>query len=207
MRAGVQAEASPTPPASSPAGEPAPFPSLTREQEQRLARMLKAHFGSVWRVGRRLGLSNGQAEEIAQEVYALAARRLDDIGTEHERAYLLGVAVRLAGNARRRMYVRLEGHASDSCDALAIDPMPLAEQSLARKQECAALDRVLQTMSPLLSEVLILYEIEELTLPEIAEALQIPGGTAASRLRRARDEFLRRARHLELDEVYTKEQS
>jgi RNA polymerase sigma-70 factor (ECF subfamily) len=180
---------------------------LTREQQQRLARMLKAHFASVWRVGRRMGLSNGQAEEIAQEAYALAARRLDDIGTEQERAYLLGVAVRLAGNARRRMHVRLEGQASDSCNALAIDPLPLAEQALVRKQECAALDGVLQTMSPLLSEVLILYEIEELTLPEIADALQIPLGTAASRLRRARDEFLRRAQHLDVGEVYAKEQS
>jgi RNA polymerase sigma-70 factor (ECF subfamily) len=169
--------------------------------------MLKAHFGSVWRVGRRLGLSNGQAEEIAQEAYVVAARRLDEISIEHERAYLLAVAVRMAGNARRRMHLRWEGHASDSCDALAIDPMPLAEQALARKQECAALDHLLQTMSPLLSEVLILYEIEELTLPEIAEVLQIPGGTAASRLRRARDEFLRRARHLELDGSQAKEQS
>lgn len=47
-----------------------------------------------------------------------------------------------------------------------------------------------------LREVLALYEIEELTLPEIAAALEIPEGTAASRLRRARTEFSRKARQL-----------
>ena len=47
-------------------------------------------------------------------------------------------------------------------------------------------------MSDVLREVLTLYEIEELNLSEIAEVLDIAEGTAASRLRRAREEFSRK---------------
>jgi hypothetical protein len=53
--------------------EPQEFPLLTAEQERRLAWMFDTHFDSVWRAGRRMGLLDAQAEENAQEVFALAA--------------------------------------------------------------------------------------------------------------------------------------
>ena len=167
----------------------ADFPSLTAEQEHRLAWMLNAHFASVWRAGRRVGLPNAQAEENAQEAFAIAARKLDRIAQGRERAFLLGVAVRLAANARRRLAMRMEQVALDPLEHEATDGAPLAEELLARKQQRALLDRILQSMSDVLREVLMLYEIEDLSLPEIAEALEIPEGTAASRLRRARQDF------------------
>jgi RNA polymerase sigma-70 factor (ECF subfamily) len=40
-----------------------------------------------------------------------------------------------------------------------------------------------------LRAVFVLYELEQLTSAEIAELLQIPPGTVASRLRRARESF------------------
>jgi RNA polymerase sigma-70 factor (ECF subfamily) len=40
-----------------------------------------------------------------------------------------------------------------------------------------------------LLEVFVLFEIEGLPTPEIAKMINIPVGTAASRLRRAREEF------------------
>jgi RNA polymerase sigma-70 factor (ECF subfamily) len=45
-----------------------------------------------------------------------------------------------------------------------------------------------------LRTVFILYEVEEMTMAEIATVLQIPPGTVASRLRRAREDFLARVR-------------
>jgi RNA polymerase sigma-70 factor (ECF subfamily) len=71
----------------------------------------------------------------------------------------------------------------------AVDERPHAESILQRRQQCELFDRALGAMPGILSEVFLLYEIEELTLSEIAVALQIPVGTAASRLRRAREEF------------------
>jgi RNA polymerase sigma-70 factor (ECF subfamily) len=102
---------------------------------------------------------------------------------------LLGTALRLASNARRRLAHRLE--LSDGDDSLrkAVDDRPHADSILQHKQQCDLVDRVLEAMAGILSEVFMLYELEELTLSEIAVVLEIPAGTAASRLRRAREEF------------------
>jgi RNA polymerase sigma-70 factor (ECF subfamily) len=154
--------------------------------------MLTAHFDAVWRAGRRAGLSSPQAEENAQEAFAIGARKLDQIETGRERAFLLGVAVRLANNTRRLLSSQMELVRFDAQDEDTVDAEPLAEELLARKQQRELLDRVLQSLSEPFREVLTLYEIHDLTLAEIATALGIPEGTAASRLRRAREEFTRK---------------
>jgi len=58
------------------------------------------------------------------------------------------------------------------------------------------LDRVLSDMDGDLRTVFVLYEFEELSMAEIADALSIPRGTVASRLRRARGDFRDRVRAL-----------
>ena len=72
-------------------------------------------------------------------------------------------------------------------------PEDLSDQRRARE----LLDRVLDEMHVDLRAVFIAYEFEELTMVEIAEALGLPQGTVASRLRRARAEFQERVRELE----------
>jgi RNA polymerase sigma-70 factor (ECF subfamily) len=56
---------------------------------------------------------------------------------------------------------------------------------------------VLSKVDPDLVEVFVLYELEELTSPEIAELLGIPLGSVASRLRRAREQFRSAAERVE----------
>jgi RNA polymerase sigma-70 factor (ECF subfamily) len=51
------------------------------------------------------------------------------------------------------------------------------------------MDRVLESMPIALRSVLVLYEMEEMTMAEIAVMLGIPPGSVASRLRRAREHF------------------
>jgi len=175
------------------------FPALSVAQERRLASMLATHYDSVWRAGRRMGLADAQAEENAQETFALAARKLERIESGCERAFLLGVAVRLAANARRRVAQRLEHVAFNREEHECTDTVPQADELLVQKRQRAVLDQILESMSDTFREVLTLYEIEELTVPEIAIALDIPEGTAASRLRRAREEFSRKVASLSAD--------
>jgi RNA polymerase sigma-70 factor (ECF subfamily) len=51
------------------------------------------------------------------------------------------------------------------------------------------LDELLAAMPPPLRRVLVLAELEQCSVPEIAEYEGIPLGTAASRLRLARERF------------------
>ena len=53
----------------------------------------------------------------------------------------------------------------------------------------AMLDEIIAGMGEELSAVFVLHEIEEVTMAEIASMLEIPAGTVASRLRRAREAF------------------
>ena len=52
-------------------------------------------------------------------------------------------------------------------------------------------------MDESLRVVFVLYEFEEMNMSEIADVLEIPRGTVASRLRRARAEFRERVAALE----------
>jgi RNA polymerase sigma-70 factor (ECF subfamily) len=51
------------------------------------------------------------------------------------------------------------------------------------------LDRVLDEMDLDLRVVFVLYELEEMTMADIASSLELAPGTVASRLRRARADF------------------
>lgn len=177
-------------PGSSPQGTE--FPPLTAAEERRLACMLNSHFESVWRVGRRMGLTQAQAEENAQEAFAVVARKLPSVHAGRERAYLLGVAARLAVNTLRLASQRVDRATTIGTENVSLDGAPLAEDLLAQKQQRALLDQLLQSLSDEFRQVLTLCEVEEMTLPEVAIALEIPLGTAASRLRRAREEFDRK---------------
>ena len=59
------------------------------------------------------------------------------------------------------------------------------------------LDRVLDKMPADLRSVFVLFELEELTVDEVAALLRLPRGTVATRLRRARMVFREQARLLE----------
>jgi RNA polymerase sigma-70 factor (ECF subfamily) len=156
----------------------------------RLESIFNAHHMSVWRALRRRGLSAEAAEDATQETFLLAAERLDDIRPESERSFLIATALRVAQTLGRKtvrweldedMDQRLSAHRD-------------AGDKRADMQLC---DLVLSKVEPDLVEVFVLYELEGLTSPEIAELLQIPLGSVASRLRRAREQFRAAAARIE----------
>ena len=157
------------------------------EESERLARLLAQHFGLVWRSLRRFGIEESAVDDAAQHVFLALAERLPDVEVERERAFLLGVCVRIAANGRRRQARRPET-ASDGLDQHAAHA-PDPEQLLATKQRRQLLDTALDSLPLDQRTVFVLFELEGCSLPEIADMLQIPLGTATSRLRRARHRF------------------
>jgi RNA polymerase sigma-70 factor, ECF subfamily len=154
----------------------------------RVAELLRSHFRDVWRMVRRFGVPENCADDATQEVFIIAARRLADITPGSERPFLLASAVRVAANLRRSLGTRREC-AEDEQATEGVDPRPNAEALLDQKRLRQMLDRVLDGLADDLRVCFVLYELEGLSSPEIAELLRIPVGTVASRLRRAREAF------------------
>lgn len=154
--------------------------------EARLAAIVTDHFEFVWRLLRRNGLTPEDADDATQQVFMTATQKLDRIRPGSERTFLYGTALRVAANARRstrrRGFAQLlpETHPDRGAG-------PEARVELARAW--ALVDTLLAALPGELARVLALAEIEELEVKEIAELERIPVGTAASRLRRARERF------------------
>ena len=141
----------------------------------------------VWRSLRRLGVSDGDVDDASQQVFLVAHRRLAEIAFESERSFLFQTALRVAADWRRAHKRRGEQVGMDLQDLpdASANPEELMDQRRAR----ALLDRVLGGMPMDLRAVFVLFELEELTMMEIATISSIPPGTVASRLRRARQLF------------------
>src|SRR6185437_3582772 len=148
--------------------------------EQRLSAMFNAHFDFIWRSLRRLGVPDGAVDDAAQEVFVVASRRLGAIEHGKERAFLFGTAVRVASDARRSAGRRRDAAGRDEAPE-SIDPAPAADELVDRKRARALLDDIIAALPDDARPVFVLYELEGLTMAEIAAVLAIPAGTVASR--------------------------
>lgn len=140
----------------------------------------------VWRVLRRFGVHPNDMEDAAQLVYLTLSNHLAQVEDGKEASYLGAVSVKIAANVRRKAQRRREDP-SDDLEAVTTAVTP--EALLGHKQLRRELDEALATLSEEQRAVFVLFELEGFSLPEIAQSLDIPLGTATSRLRRARDHF------------------
>lgn len=152
---------------------------------ERLERMFNEHHDFIWRLLRRLGLSSGSADDAAQHVFLVAAERLNDIRPGSERSFLFGTALRIARSQSRNAQRWVLEEDMDFRRSEAGRPEELLDQQRA----IDLMGRILEGMSLELRTVFVLSEIEGMTMPEVAALVEIPVGTAASRLRRAREAF------------------
>ena len=164
------------------------------ERETRLRALVDRYVDFVARVLRNAGTPEAEVDDDVQRTFIAVSNRLDDVRPEAEKSFLLQTALRMAAHARRTLARRREVHDSDA--QLRIQVPIQTEQLLDQKRARELLDEVLETMPPDLRMVFVLYELEELSMVEIASALEIPQGTVASRLRRARADFRERVRGL-----------
>lgn len=149
---------------------------------QRLERLFAEHHLTVWRSLRRRGLGPEEAADATQETFLIAAGRLDDIQQDSERAFLIGTARRVAHTLGRKT---LRWQLDEDMDLRISSARDAGDEHA----DLQLFDIALSKMNPELSEAFVLYEIEGLSSPEIAALLEVPLGSVASRLRRAREQF------------------
>lgn len=153
-----------------------------------LAELLVQHFPKAWRVACRLGLTQAQAEETAQEAFVVLLNRSREIESGKELSFLLSTVARISQNLRRKSsHLREVSGEPDAIESHSVGTT--AFDIVERKQACQLVDAMLSRLTDPLRVVFVLYEIERFTLQQIADCLEIPLSTAGSRLRLARQAF------------------
>lgn len=142
-------------------------------------------FDYLCRTLRRLGAPSVDVEDLVQEVFLVLHRRWADYDPSHSlRPWLFGIAFRVA-SAHRRRWAREVPRALLDLE----DHRPHPEQALAAAQArsivLAALDRIPFERRA----VLVMRDLDDVAMRDIASALSIPLFTAYSRLRKARKEL------------------
>jgi RNA polymerase sigma-70 factor (ECF subfamily) len=154
-----------------------------------LEEVYREHFDFVYRKAARLGGPGFDAEDAAQEVFMIVARKLDTFdGSSAMTTWLYGIMLNVVRRARRKLRLKLlleRGGPSAEDEAPSLDR---AEVNEAKKIAY----RVLDKMKSKHRDVFILSELEGLTCEEIAQAVGCKTETVWSRLHYARKEFSRR---------------
>jgi RNA polymerase sigma-70 factor (ECF subfamily) len=145
------------------------------------------HFNFVWRNLRRLGVPEALVEDAAQDTFVVVHRRFADLRPDASpTAWLFAIALRVARDYRRRQQRK-------PAMSLDVDTQASAERGPFERAVHAeagrVLERFLQTLDPDRRAVFVLAELEDMSAPEISQALGARVNTIYSRLRSARERF------------------
>jgi len=160
---------------------------------QRQQAFVEQHRGFVARVLWSRGTPRGHLDDAVQQVFLVALRQLATI--RDERAFLYGVASRVSQEVARSVRRHAPSAEPEALERQAA-PDPGGEELLDRKRARELLDEILESLPEDARVVFVLYEIEGLTLEEIAHAIDAPRGTVSSRLKRGRELFKRATKRL-----------
>jgi RNA polymerase sigma-70 factor, ECF subfamily len=158
------------------------------DMRRRVHELVNEYMDFVWRSLRRLGVADADCDDGCQRVWVVLAQKLESIEPTKVRSFIFSIVVRVASEMRRN-YRR---HQHVEFDELCVEPgRPDAEGLVEQQRVRQLLDQILAGLSWDLRTVFVMYEIEGMSSPEIAEVLGISRGTVASRLRLGREAFQR----------------
>jgi RNA polymerase sigma-70 factor (ECF subfamily) len=153
----------------------------------RLEDIYEEHFDFVWRSARRMGVLESAVDDVVQEVFIVAHRRLADFeGRSTVKTWLFAILLRVVSDYRRTR--RRKGGLAPLPETL-----PSEDRNPAGHAEHQERLRLLHSLLDSLDDdkraVFVLAELEQMSAPEIAEALGVNLNTVYSRLRAARRDF------------------
>ena len=157
------------------------------DEPDNFAEIFRAHAAFVWRVLRRQGVRDADAEDATQEVFLVVHRRLHEYEERGAiRAWLFTICRQIASH-HRRASERLERKQQALMFTSGGETNP---QDVVERAEAAALVRnFLDGLDEPHATVFYLAEIEGMTAPEVAAATGVNLNTVYSRMRAARKRF------------------
>jgi RNA polymerase sigma-70 factor (ECF subfamily) len=170
-----------------------PLPSAEVAVRSDCLGAFQREFDYLCRTLRRLGVPASDIEDVAHEVFLVLHRRWEDYDPACAlRPWLFGIAFRVAASHRRRS-AREVPHGWLDIEDSGREPEQAVAAAQARTIVLAALEEV-----PLARRaVLVMHDLDDASMHDIATALSIPLFTAYSRLRKARKEFETAVRQLQ----------
>ena len=164
-------------------------------QPHEIDQLFQEHAVTVSRWAARLGGPSIDVEDVVQEVFMVAHRRLAEFrGEAKVSTWLFRITQNVASHHRRRARWRrwLRGSATDVGGRLPAPQLDPVEE-MVRKQAAAQIYAVLDRMSEKFRTVLILANFDGLDANEIAAATGVQPATARVWLHRARLQYQRLA--------------
>jgi RNA polymerase sigma-70 factor (ECF subfamily) len=162
-------------------------PSQLSDDGSATRRVFESEFAWVYRTLQRFGVRHADLEDLTHDVFVVFhARRAEYDASRPVRPWLMGIAFRVASDYRRRAAYRNEILQEQEEPA---DSKPSPEQATERERSRRLLLTAFDAVAQERLAVLLLHDIDEVPVPQIAEALGIPLNTAYSRLRLARREL------------------
>lgn len=155
------------------------------------------HQQVVFAVAVRMLGDRDEAQDVAQDAFVQAYRGLAGFRADAKfSTWLIAITLNLCRN-RRRWWARRRRVIAASLDETAgtedgalpheaVDPAPLPDQEVARRERQRQVMGRLQQLRPSEREIIVLRDIEGYSYEEIAGLLRCQVGTVKSRLNRAR---------------------
>jgi RNA polymerase sigma-70 factor (ECF subfamily) len=171
-----------------------------------VASLYRTYATKVGRWAARLGGPSIEVDDVVQEVFLVAKRRLVSFradGGGSVTTWLFRATERIVKAARRKQRVRRlfgAAPADDVAFATAIAG-PIPSDEIERRQEIAHVYRVLDRLPERQRKVMILFELEGLSTHEIAALIGARVGTVRVWLYRARAAFLQHHEIIEAREL------
>ncbi|HTQ10725.1 MAG TPA: sigma-70 family RNA polymerase sigma factor [Fimbriimonadaceae bacterium] len=150
---------------------------IQNEDVETIRTFVEDHYSSVLRFMRHLTRSIEDAEDLTQQAFIQARENIASYrGGSSLRTWLFRVAYHeyTHWRRRRRRWLRLTGWE--------IAPEPGYRACV----EGAALLEALHVLPAPMREAFLLFEVQEMSLEEVAEVMRVPVGTVKSRLHHAR---------------------
>jgi len=148
-------------------------PAEPARAADRLAALFDAHHGALYRLARRMVADAEEARDLAQEAFLRAARSAHSVPTDDAgaRAWLMRVVVNLCRDRRRRLAVRRRAAES----VLRPDAAEASPESGPESRAVArtAVQAALAALPPRRRAVVVLHELDERPVAEVARLLGI----------------------------------
>lgn len=160
------------------------------------------HAQTVARWAARLGGPSADVEDITQEVFVVVNRRLRDFrGESRLSTWLFGITAKVTANERRRRKLRhwwfhLAPNAGEGAPVTGDGPV----EQIERRERRALFYRALDRLNERQRRALVLFELEEMSIDDVAAHMGLRPGNVRVLLHRARATFLKSMVACELDQ-------